>query len=32
MVDLLKDYGMAILDTRDFFNENFIEKESLYQY
>ena len=25
MVDLLKDYGMAILDTRDFFNENFIE-------
>ena len=25
MKDLLKDYGTAILDTRDFFNQNFVE-------
>mgnify|MGYP001175027078 CR=1 FL=1 len=26
MKDLLKDYGMAILDTRDFFSQSFVEK------
>ena len=26
MVDLLKDYGMIILDIRDFFNQDFVEK------
>ena len=26
MKDLLKDYGTAILDTRDFFSQSFVEK------
>jgi len=26
MLDLIKDYGMAILDIRDFFSQNFVEK------
>lgn len=26
MIDLMKDYGMAVLDVRDFFSESFVDK------